>query len=168
MWLNRNTKVLDSFPPQKWLVYACSMWSDYSVFGKWCSHHRRQKNYGSHTIARVHNIARLNCSTGTYFFLKHWRSGYDNLSYQQLGVWRYVHHFLYQHQYWLFFPLATDSDDNHLSAKQYRQLQSFECPFSISALLVDSREIPFSICSKILLQYVVHIAISFLSMHLVC
>ena len=27
MWLNRNTEVLDSFPPQKWEVNACSMWS---------------------------------------------------------------------------------------------------------------------------------------------
>ena len=82
MWLSRNTKVLDSFPPQKWEVYACSMWSGYLVFGftddqpcyrdkhKWHSHHRRQKNYGSHTIACIHNIARVNCSTGTYFFLK--------------------------------------------------------------------------------------------------
>ena len=79
-----------------------------------------------------------------------------------------VHHFLHQHQYQLFLPQATDSDDNHISAKQCHQLQSFESSFSISALLVDSGEIPFSICSKILLQYVVHVTISFLSMHLVC
>ena len=25
MWLSRNTKVFDSFPPQKWKVYSCSM-----------------------------------------------------------------------------------------------------------------------------------------------
>ena len=25
IWLSRNTKVLDSFPPQKWEVHACSM-----------------------------------------------------------------------------------------------------------------------------------------------
>ena len=24
MWLNRNTELLDSFPPQKWEVNACS------------------------------------------------------------------------------------------------------------------------------------------------
>ena len=33
MWLNRNTKVLDSFSPQKWEVDACAMWSVYSVLG---------------------------------------------------------------------------------------------------------------------------------------
>ena len=44
--------------------------------------------------------------------------------------------FLHQYQYWQFLPLATDSDDNHVSAKQYHQLQSFESSFSISALLV--------------------------------
>ena len=33
MWLSGNTKVLDSFPPQKWEVNACSIWSGYSVFG---------------------------------------------------------------------------------------------------------------------------------------
>ena len=30
----------------------------------------RQKNYGSHMIARVHNIAHVNCWTCTYFFQK--------------------------------------------------------------------------------------------------
>ena len=70
MWLSRNTKVLDSSPPQKWVVYAWSMWSDYSVFGKWRSLHRRQKNYGLQTIAHVHNIAPVSCSTGTYFLPK--------------------------------------------------------------------------------------------------
>ena len=33
MWLNRNTKVLDSFSPQKCEVNARSTWSGYSVFG---------------------------------------------------------------------------------------------------------------------------------------
>ena len=37
---------------------------------KMISHHRRQKNYGSHTIAGIHNIACVNCSTCIYFFLK--------------------------------------------------------------------------------------------------
>ena len=27
MWLSENTEVLDSFPPQKWEVNTCSMWS---------------------------------------------------------------------------------------------------------------------------------------------
>ena len=31
MWLNRNTKVLESVPTQKWEVNACSIWSGYSV-----------------------------------------------------------------------------------------------------------------------------------------
>ena len=82
MWLNRNTKLLDSFPPQKWEVKACSMWSGYSVFKfidsqpclhdkhKLCPHHTRQKNYGLHTIARVHNITHANCSTWNYIFQK--------------------------------------------------------------------------------------------------
>ena len=71
---------MDSFPPQKWEVYACSMWSGYLVVGfiddqpcyhnkhEWRSHQRRLKNYESHTIACVHNILHVNCSTGTYFF----------------------------------------------------------------------------------------------------
>ena len=80
--LSRNTIILDSFPPQKSEVYTCSIWSDYSVSEftddqpssrvkhKWRPHHRSQKNYGSHTIARVHNIARVHCSTCTCFFSK--------------------------------------------------------------------------------------------------
>ena len=79
MWLSRNTKVLDSFPPpQKWEAYACSMWSGYSMFGKRRSHHRRQKNYESHMIARIHNIAHVNCCKGTYFFLKQTVSSGDS------------------------------------------------------------------------------------------
>ena len=35
------------------------------------THYRKQKNYGSHMIAHIHNIACVNYSTGTYFFLKH-------------------------------------------------------------------------------------------------
>ena len=81
-WLNRNIKVLGSFPPQKREVNTCSMWSGYSVFGftdnqpcwcdkhEWHIHHMRQKNYVSHTITHVHNIGHGNCSTYTYFFPK--------------------------------------------------------------------------------------------------
>ena len=77
--LSRNTIILDSFPPQKLEVYACSMWSGYSVSEftdnklcsrdkhKWRPHHRRQKN---HMIACIDNIVRLNCSTCTNFFPK--------------------------------------------------------------------------------------------------
>ena len=32
MWLSRNTKEMDCFPPHKWEVNACSMRSGYSVF----------------------------------------------------------------------------------------------------------------------------------------
>ena len=82
IWLSRNTKILDSFLPQKMEVYACSIWSSYSVSEftdnqpcwrvkhKWRPHHRRQKNYGSHTIARIHNIVHVNFSTCTCFFPK--------------------------------------------------------------------------------------------------
>ena len=81
IWLSRNT-ILYSFPPQKLEDYACSTWSGYSVSEftenqlcwcdkyKWRPHHWRQKNYGSHTMARVHNTARVNCSKCTYFFPK--------------------------------------------------------------------------------------------------
>ena len=34
------------------------------------SHQTRQKNYGSHTIARARNIGRVNCRKCTYFFPK--------------------------------------------------------------------------------------------------
>ena len=37
---------------------------------EWRSHRRRQKNYGLHTVACIHNIAHMNCNTGTYFFPK--------------------------------------------------------------------------------------------------
>ena len=30
MWLSKITEVLDSFPPQKWEVYTCSMRSGYT------------------------------------------------------------------------------------------------------------------------------------------
>ena len=62
MWLSRNTKVLDSFSPQKWEVNTYSTWSCYwhSAFlvrqAQMASHHSRQKNYGSHAMARVHNM----------------------------------------------------------------------------------------------------------------
>ena len=87
MWLSRNTEVLDSFPTQKWEVNACFIWSGYSVLEftnnqpckrenhKWRLHNRRQKSYGSHTIARAQHIARVICSTWhvawcTYLFPK--------------------------------------------------------------------------------------------------
>ena len=72
MWLSRNTKLLDSFPHQKWGVKACYMWPGYLVLKKhkWRPHHTRQKNYGSHMITRIHNIARVNCCLCTYVFLK--------------------------------------------------------------------------------------------------
>ena len=83
------------------------------------------------------------------------------------GIWSVaLHTFLDQHQYRLFFPLANDFDAKHLSAKQYHQLQSFESSFLVSTLLEDTGEFAFSICSKILLQHVLHIDILFLSMHL--
>ena len=58
------------------------MWSGYKVFEftniQPClrdkhdlrPHHTTQKNYRSHTIARVRDIARVNCRTYTYFFPK--------------------------------------------------------------------------------------------------
>ena len=66
--------------------------------------------------------------------------------------------FLDQHQYQLLLLLATESNDNHLSVKQYHQLQGFVSSFFIYALLA---EIPLSICFKIIQQYAVHIAIFF-------
>ena len=56
MWLNRNTKVFDSYLPQKWEVIACSM----------CLGSPTR----SHIIAHCHNIARVDCCTCTYFFPK--------------------------------------------------------------------------------------------------
>ena len=76
MWLSRNTKVLDSFSPQK---------SGYSVFGFtdmqhfWCEKldwhptiqsKRIMDHIQSHTFAHVHNLAHVNCCTCTYFFQK--------------------------------------------------------------------------------------------------
>ena len=61
-------------------------------------------------------------------------------------------HFLHRHQYQPFLPLATDSNENFLLAKQYDQLQSFVSSFSILVSLVDSGEISSFICSKILQQ----------------
>ena len=82
MWLRRNTKVLDSFYPSKWEINACSMWWGYSMFKfidfqsywhdkhEWRPSYTTQKNYGSHTIACIHNTAHVNCCTCTYFFRK--------------------------------------------------------------------------------------------------
>ena len=73
---------MDSFSLQKWKVNACCLWSGYKVFEftniQPClrdkhdlrPHHTTQKNYRSHTIARVRDIARVNCRTYTYFFPK--------------------------------------------------------------------------------------------------
>ena len=66
MWLSRNTKVMDSFSPQKQEFF----WESYCDKHKWHPHHTRQKNYGLYTITCLHNIARVNCHTCTYFFLK--------------------------------------------------------------------------------------------------
>ena len=82
MWLSRKTKVLDSSPLKngKFKHVLCDQvtWclalltislvsttstNDVPIIGG-------KKNYGSHMIASIHNIARVNCSTGTYFFPK--------------------------------------------------------------------------------------------------
>ena len=82
MWLRRNTKVLDSFYPSKWEINACSMWWGYSMLRfidfksywhdkhEWRPSYTTQMNYGSHTIACIHNTAHVNCCACTYFFRK--------------------------------------------------------------------------------------------------
>ena len=73
MWLRRNAKVLDSFPPQNGKFYTIRLLSSqvhwHSALFLWqaqmMSPPYETKNYGLHTIAHVHNIARLNCRTCT-------------------------------------------------------------------------------------------------------
>ena len=53
--------------------------------------HMRQKNYGLHTITRVHNIVRVNCQTCTYFFPKQTAgSTYLNVSISKTPLIQYV------------------------------------------------------------------------------
>ena len=77
------------FPPSKMgslrMFYVIRLlgvwvyWQSALLAGQaWGSHHRRQKNYGLHTIARIHNIACVNCSTGTCFFPKQTENISDN------------------------------------------------------------------------------------------
>ena len=77
MWLRRNTKVLDSFPPQKREV-LCNQVTQYSALLLWqtqmMSPPYEAKNYGSHTIAHVHNsVFEL---LDMHFLLK--QNDYDN------------------------------------------------------------------------------------------
>ena len=81
MWLNRNTKVLDSFPhkngnsihvpcDQVTQCLGSLIISLICATSEWCPQHTRQESYGSHMIAGVHSIACVNCCTCTYFFWK--------------------------------------------------------------------------------------------------
>ena len=81
MWLNRNTKVLDSFPHKNGnsipvlydQVTQCLGSLTISLIcatSEWFPQHTRQESYGSHMIAGVHNISCVNCCTCTYFFWK--------------------------------------------------------------------------------------------------
>ena len=97
-WLSRNTKVLNSFLLKMRreylvcmirLISASVQWqSALLAQQEWCLHHVRKKNYGSHTIAGIHNIVHANCHTCTYFFLKQTDSLTEKL----------VLHFLYKKQ----------------------------------------------------------------------
>ena len=79
MWLSRNTKLLDSFPLKNGKLSPLCVISLLSVWvhlqsardkHEYCPHHTRQKNYGSLTIACLHNKAHMNCRTCTYFSSK--------------------------------------------------------------------------------------------------
>ena len=68
MWLNRNTKLMESFPPQKWDVNAYSMWSGYSVFRftdsqswyqakeVWITHHHSRQQYSTCELLHMHSF----------------------------------------------------------------------------------------------------------------
>ena len=68
MWLNRNTKLLEFFPPQKWDVNAYSMWSSYSMFGftdsqpcyqakeLWITHHCLRPQHSTCELLHMHSF----------------------------------------------------------------------------------------------------------------
>ena len=68
MWLNRNIKLMESFPPQKWDVNAYSMWSGYSVFGftdsqpwyqakeVWITHHHSHPQHSTCELLHMHSF----------------------------------------------------------------------------------------------------------------
>ena len=107
MWLSRNTKVLETFPLKngKLTPFLCDQVTQcldslsFSLFSptstKTSTPYEEKKN-GSHTIARVHNIARVNFCTCTYVFLKQNGTEIDPVS--------NVRHLL---EFYLFLIVAT-------------------------------------------------------------
>ena len=80
------------------MIWLLSVWDHWQsallVWWTWMrSHHTRQKNYGSHTIAHVHNVVCANCYACTYFFQKqtvYIYYIYIYISYMYIYIFKYM------------------------------------------------------------------------------
>ena len=86
------------------------------------SHHTKQKNYGLHRIAHVHNIVHVNCCTCTYIFPKQNGGSCKNF---------YGMHFVF------IFSLTLCPIVVEQSCMEWFQVKKKSCILSFQSLLME-------------------------------